>query len=97
MYAGVSAEINFPIPVLSESYGLSGAIWADAAWVGGLPNAGAVPVDSASQDVPWRTSIGASIIWDSPFGPLRGDFAHVLNKSTADRTQVFQITMSSLF
>jgi outer membrane protein insertion porin family len=54
-------------------------------------------VDPNSIDVPWRTSIGASLIWESPFGPLRGDFAHVINKSTADRTQVFQLTMSSLF
>ena len=96
MYAGVSAEIQFPIPALPESYGLSGAIWADAAWVDGLPNIGAVPLDPLSQDVPIRTSIGASIIWDSPFGPLRGDFAHVLNKSTADRTQIFQLTLSTL-
>jgi outer membrane protein insertion porin family len=96
MYAGVSAEIEFPIPALPESYGLSGAVWADAAWIDGMPNIGAVPVDAASQDSPWRTSIGASLIWDSPFGPLRGDFAHVLNKSTADRTQVFQVTLSTL-
>ena len=54
-------------------------------------------VAANSIDVPWRTSIGASLIWDSPFGPLRGDFAHVVNKSTADKTQVFQLTMSSLF
>src|SRR5690606_10988825 len=96
MYAGVSAEIEFPIPALPESYGLSGAVWADAAWIDGLPNIGAVPVDAASQDSPWRTSIGASLIWDSPFGPLRGDFAHVLNKSPADRTQVFQVPLSTL-
>jgi outer membrane protein insertion porin family len=96
MYAGVSAEIQFPIPALPENYGLSGAIWADAAWVDGLPNIGAVPLDPLSQDVPIRTSIGASIIWDSPFGPLRGDFAHVLNKSTADRTQIFQLSLSTL-
>jgi outer membrane protein insertion porin family len=96
MYAGASAEISFPIPGVPESYGLSGAIWADAAWVDGLPNIGAVPLDPASQDNPLRTSIGASIIWDSPFGPLRGDFAHVLNKSTADRTQLFQLTLQTL-
>ncbi|OYW98407.1 MAG: hypothetical protein B7Z15_22165, partial [Rhizobiales bacterium 32-66-8] len=96
MYAGVSAEIQFPIPVLPESYGLSGAIWADAGWVDGLPNTGAGMVDAASQDQPLRTSVGASIIWDSPFGPLRGDFAHVLNKSTADRTQIFQVTIQTL-
>lgn len=98
MYAGVSAEIQFPIPVVPESYGLSGAIWADAAWIGdpSLINIGAVPVDGDSNDEPWRTSIGASLIWDSPFGPLRGDFAHVLNKSTDDRTQIFQLTLQTL-
>ncbi len=96
MYAGISAEVEFPIPGLPESYGLSGALWADAAWVDGLPNIGAVGVAGTSNDVPVRTSIGASLIWDSPFGPLRGDFAHVLNKSTDDRTQMFQFTISTL-
>lgn len=94
-YAGVSAELTFPIPVVPESYGLSGAIWADAAWIGAAPS-GYGAVSAGSEDVPLRTSIGASIIWDSPFGPLRGDFAHVLNKSTQDRTQVFQLSLKSL-
>ncbi|MBN9333254.1 outer membrane protein assembly factor BamA [Devosia sp.] len=96
MYAGVSAEIQFPIPALPESYGLSGALWADAAWIDGLPGTGTGALDPASQDTPLRTSIGASLIWDSPFGPLRGDVSHVINKSTADRTQVFQITLQTL-
>ncbi|WP_160172771.1 outer membrane protein assembly factor BamA [Devosia sp. LC5] len=98
MYAGLSAEIQFPIPVLPETYGLSGAIWADAAWIddGTLPNTNGNAVDPDSIDSPWRTSIGASLIWDSPFGPLRGDFAHVLNKSTDDRTQLFQLTLQTL-
>jgi outer membrane protein insertion porin family len=98
-YAGISAEVEFPLPGVPESYGLSGAIWADAAWIDGVnvPRLGGIGVDPGSIDVPWRTSIGASLIWDSPFGPLRGDFAHVLNKSTSDRTQVFQLTMSTLF
>jgi outer membrane protein insertion porin family len=96
MYAGVSAELMFPIPVVPENYGLSGALWADAGWVDELPNIGSGTLDPASQDEPLRASIGASIIWDSPFGPLRGDFAHVLNKSTADRTQVFQLSLQTL-
>jgi outer membrane protein insertion porin family len=98
MYAGVSAEIQFPIPMLPETYGLSGAVWADAAWIDGgdLPNTNGNAVDPDSIDSPWRTSIGASLIWDSPFGPLRGDFAHVLNKSTDDRTQLFQLTLQTL-
>tara|TARA_R110002124_G_scaffold63350_40_gene173458 strand:- start:20184 stop:22322 length:2139 start_codon:yes stop_codon:yes gene_type:complete len=101
MYAGLSAEVMFPIPALPESYGLSGAIWADAAWVDGLPRIGtgaaaASNVDPGSQDAPWRTSVGASLIWDSPFGPLRGDFAHVLNKASSDRTQIFQLSLQTL-
>jgi outer membrane protein insertion porin family len=101
MYAGLSGEVAFPIPGLPENYGLSGAVWADAAWIGddNLPvgSLGPVAATASSNDVPWRTSIGASLIWDSPFGPLRGDFAHVLNKSTDDRTQLFQLTLQTLF
>jgi outer membrane protein insertion porin family len=36
-----------------------------------------------------RASAGASIIWDSPFGPLRFDFAYPLAKQSYDRTQFF--------
>ncbi len=96
MFAGISGEIEFPIPGLPESYGLSGAVFVDAAWIGDASDIIGGPGKAASNDEPWRASVGASLIWDSPFGPLRGDFAHVLNKSTDDRTQVFQFTISTL-
>ncbi len=97
MFAGISGEIEFPIPGLPESYGLSGALWADAAWIGDASDIiGGDGAVATSNDQPWRASVGASLIWNSPFGPLRGDVAHVLNKSTDDRTQVFQFTISTL-
>jgi len=37
-----------------------------------------------------RVSVGASLIWDSPFGPLRFDFAYPILKQAYDRTQWFQ-------
>ena len=37
-----------------------------------------------------RVAAGASIIWDSPFGPLRFDFAYPLLKQPYDRLQWFQ-------
>ena len=37
-----------------------------------------------------RVSVGASLIWDSPFGPLRFDFAYPILKQSYDRTQFFQ-------
>jgi outer membrane protein insertion porin family len=93
-YALASAEIEFPIPVIPETYGLRGAVWADAAVIDGhgtdlTPTAGSI-------DDNLKASVGVSVIWDSPFGPLRGDFAHVLNKATEDKTQVFQLSIQQL-
>jgi outer membrane protein insertion porin family len=60
-----------------------------------LPPGGA-PVSFACQcgmqyvdDASVRASAGASIIWDSPFGPLRFDFAYPFLKSGYDHTQFF--------
>ena len=37
-----------------------------------------------------RVSVGASLIWDLPFGPLRFDFAYPILKQPYDRVQWFQ-------
>jgi outer membrane protein insertion porin family len=37
-----------------------------------------------------RVSVGASLIWDSPFGPLRFDLAYPILKQPYDRPQIFQ-------
>jgi outer membrane protein assembly factor BamA len=34
-----------------------------------------------------RSSVGAGVIWDSPFGPIRVDYAFPLSKDPNDRTQ----------
>ena len=34
-----------------------------------------------------RSSVGAGVIWDSPFGPIRVDYAFPLTKDPNDRTQ----------
>ena len=81
-YAGISAELMFPIPMLPESYGLSGALFADAGVISG--QGGGAPADPASLMSPLKSSAGASIIWDSPFGPLRGDMAIPLTGNSTD-------------
>ena len=97
-YGGLSAEIEFPVPGVPETYGLSSAIWADLGYVGDTSSAAkaATTVASGMTDQ-LRSSVGASLIWDSPFGPLRGDFAYVLNKDPGDRTQWFGLTLQSVF
>jgi outer membrane protein insertion porin family len=42
-----------------------------------------------ADDASVRASVGASVIWDSPFGPLRFDFAYPFLKQSYDRTQFF--------
>ncbi|MGH6853476.1 MAG: BamA/TamA family outer membrane protein, partial [Methylocella sp.] len=44
-----------------------------------------------------RTSAGGSIIWASPLGPIRFDFAKVITKSQFDQTQFFQFTGGTTF
>ena len=93
-YVAASAEIEFPIPVLPETYGVRGSVWADAALIDG--HGSDLLPDSGSVDENFKSSVGASLIWDSPFGPLRGDFAYVINKATDDKTQVFSLTLQNL-
>jgi len=93
-YIAASAEIEFPIPVLPETYGVRASVWADAALIDG--NGSSLPPSADSVDDSFKSSVGASLIWDSPFGPLRGDFAYVINKATDDKTQVFSLTLQQL-
>ena len=44
-----------------------------------------------------RTSAGASIIWSSPLGPIRFDFAKTITKSQFDQTQFFRFTGGTTF
>jgi outer membrane protein insertion porin family len=44
-----------------------------------------------------RTSVGASLIWASPFGPLRFDYAFALTKAPWDQLQSFRFGGVSRF
>jgi outer membrane protein insertion porin family len=44
-----------------------------------------------------RTSAGVSIIWTSPLGPIRFDFAKAITKSQFDTTQFFRFTGGTTF
>ncbi|MBI1619531.1 outer membrane protein assembly factor BamA [Aquamicrobium zhengzhouense] len=91
-YFNASAEVQFPLPLLSESLGFRGAAFVDAATLYGNDIAGA-----AGTDMEWRASAGASIIWASPFGPLRVDYAVPFKKEESDRVQEFSFGMSTRF
>ena len=91
-YFNASAETQFPMPIIPESLGIRGALFADAATLYGndLPQAS----NTGSE---WRASLGASIMWASPFGPLRFDYAVPVKKVEGDQEQNFNFGVSSKF
>ena len=94
-----TAEVVFPFPILPPELGFRGAVFADAgtlfatsdqvSYLTNLPGAG-VPFFGDPTDPSIRSSVGASILWQSPFGPIRADFAHVLSSEFYDKEQSFR-------
>jgi outer membrane protein insertion porin family len=44
-----------------------------------------------------RLSVGAGVNWNSPFGPLRIDFAYPLLKRKGDQTKLFSFNVGTQF
>jgi outer membrane protein insertion porin family len=93
-----TAEVRFPLPFIPDDLGISGAVFADA---GSLFNAS----DRAKQllganlqdDSTIRSSVGGSILWNSPVGPLRVDLAKTITKEKYDEEQFFRFGASTKF
>jgi outer membrane protein insertion porin family len=90
-YWTTSAELQSPIPGLPPEIGLKTAVFADAGSLWGYKGAKSFPGLSQSFTVAdsktVRSSVGSSLIWDSPFGPLRVDYAYPVSKASGDITQ----------
>ncbi len=96
-YFNASAEAQFPVPVVPESFGLRAAVFADAATLYGSKIASTNGITVAGADMEWRASVGAGIIWASPFGPLRIDYAVPVVKEDQDQVQNFNFGISTRF
>jgi outer membrane protein insertion porin family len=95
MYAVARFESEFPIG-LPEEYGITGGAFLDFGSVWGLDNTAgtAGPVDASFH---LRSTIGVSMLWKTPIGPLRFDFSHALLKESYDREQTFNLTIATRF
>jgi outer membrane protein insertion porin family len=100
-YAGISGELNFALPYVTEAIGIRGAVFADAGTlfdpVGSVSNLVTAGGITLNDDNSIRASVGASLIWNSPFGPLRADYAHVLASETYDREEAFRFSAGARF
>jgi outer membrane protein insertion porin family len=96
-YFNVSAEASMPMPIVPRDFGLRVAAFADAGTLYGSELSDAVQVGGIGFDQSWRASVGASLIWASPFGPLRLDYAIPVAKEDFDEVQEFRFGASTRF
>jgi outer membrane protein insertion porin family len=63
-------------------------------WGPGVTNPQPCPVDTGMHV---RSSVGFGVLWASPFGPLRFDFAYPLTKQPYDQVQMFRFGGGTTF
>lgn len=90
-YTG-TAELKFPLG-LPEELGVSGAVFSDVGSLWKIDNAAVGVTDDSAP----RVSVGAGLLWASPFGPIRIDFAHALLKQTGDQTENIRFSFGTRF
>jgi outer membrane protein insertion porin family len=94
MFWGASAELQMPFWFLPKEIGIKGSVYADAGSLWGYrgPTGWAVTGETltVSDSNVVRSSVGVGLIWDSPFGPLRFDYAIPMSKGPNDREQRFR-------
>lgn len=96
-YFTASAEASFPLPMLPRDSGFRGAVFVDAGTLYGndVKTVAADKVEGTGMSL--RASAGASIIWASPFGPLRFDYAIPIKKESFDEVQRFKFGIATQF
>jgi outer membrane protein insertion porin family len=89
-YWATTAEFRTPLPWIPPETGLRFAVFADAGSLYGFAGSASPSLAQSLQVADSKTirsSVGAGLIWDSPFGPLRVDYAYPTSKAAFDVTQ----------
>jgi outer membrane protein insertion porin family len=106
-FYAATAEVRYPFPFLPDDLGVKGAVFVDAGSLFGLNESSkningqidpvtGLPVNIVDSSAP-RVSVGTSLIWDSPLGPLRADFGWAVLKEDFDKEQLFRFGASTKF
>ena len=94
---------------MPEAWGIEGAAFTDFGTVFGTPedsvakgtppcNVGTGTDDCTVFDtMTFRASVGAGLIWQSPFGPLRFELAYPILKAKYDEAEYFRFSIGTRF
>ena len=91
-FAVMRLEADFPLG-LPEEYGMKGGAFFDMGSVWNSGNSAAAGTDSAHL----RSVVGASLLWDTPVGPLRFNFTKAIKQESYDKEQTFDLTIQTSF
>ena len=101
IFWGASVEAQTPLYFLPKEIGIKVAAFADAGSLWGYKSETFWNVTGETMQVAnsnaVRSSVGMGVIWDSPLGPLRFDFAYALTKQSYDHTQFFRFSGGTKF
>lgn len=92
-FAVARFEAEFPLGLPNE-YGIKGGAFFDIGSVWGLDNTQGGAIDDSMHI---RSAIGLSLLWDTPIGPLRFNFAKPISKEDYDKEQTFDLQVSTKF
>lgn len=96
IYWGASVEFQIPLYFIPKDVGIKAAIFADAGSVWDYKGPTSYTSGGLTETMTYvdqnaiRASVGAGLIWDSPFGPLRFDYAIPVMKQGYDIVQEFR-------
>lgn len=101
LYAIGAFEVGFPLG-LPEQYGVRGSLFTEFGTLGLLDDQDEIAEGAAGSlftvdDLSLRASAGLSIFWDSPFGPVRFDFAEAFLYEDYDKREFFRFSTRTGF
>ncbi|MEM7641832.1 MAG: outer membrane protein assembly factor BamA [Pseudomonadota bacterium] len=99
LFVGARFEAQFPIALIPEQYGISGAAFVDFASIWSLDNTAGGPDGLSPVDDGFflNSAVGFGLLWDTAIGPLRFNFTEAINSRSFDEEQVFDLTIETRF
>ncbi len=101
-----SVELTVPT-FLPEQYGIKAALFSDIGTLGGLDGFDKKSTDTTTglsirdplikDDLGLRATVGLSVKWKSPMGPIQFDFSQILKKEDYDKTETFRFSTATRF
>jgi outer membrane protein insertion porin family len=94
-FARGSVNLSMPVPV-SPEFGFKAHLFSDFGMLG-RPDHDRIAGTTISDGQGLRMSVGVGITWDSPFGPIRLDFAEPIMYKSYDKKQNIHFSFGTKF